>query len=380
VASNRFAQGDFLKIGLNATCLNDRPSGAKHRFVGIYTELFKRLSEDAFVVYEPTDCQISRWFEESANVSYRKTRLSSQSRFKKYFGGRSYWPKALRTESFDVFEGFHLPLVRSPTGSTVLTVHDIRGFSENNGLIAQALYKDVFERSLEKADHVITVSESVRTEILNIYPNTSISVIYNGIDIDAYANISESEMLVVRQNLGLPEDYLLAVGHFEKRKNYVRLIEAVARLHERGSKLQLVIIGNDSGELSSVQKRIEALGLSRHVKILSALTDFEVRCVYKLCALFVFPSAYEGFGIPILEAMAAKRPMVISDIPVFKEISQGQGAYFSCDDAESIANSIDEVLSSSTERSRLVQYGNERVLDFGYERIAMTLEQLYRSL
>jgi len=113
---------------------------------------------------------------------------------------------------------------------------------------------------------------------------------------------------------------------------------------------------------------------------LSGLTDFEVRCIYKLCTLFVFPSAYEGFGIPILEAMAAKRPMVISDIPVFKEISQGKGVYFSHDDPESIASSIDEVLSSTTERSRLIQYGSERVLDFGYERISMRLEQLYRSL
>jgi len=369
-----------LKIGLNATCLNDRPSGAKHRFVGIYNELFKRLSEDEFVVYEPVDCQIRHWFEESVNVSYRKTPLSSKSRLKKYFGGLSYWPPSLRTENFDVFEGFHLPLVRSPTGRTVLTIHDIRGFSEHNGQIARALYKNVFESSLEKADHVITVSESVRTEILNIYPNTSISVIYNGIDIDAFETISESEVLVVREHLGIPENFLLAVGHFEKRKNYGRLIEAVARLHERGSKLHLAIIGNDSGELSSVQKQIEALGLSKYVVILSGLTDFEVRCVYKLSTLFVFPSAYEGFGIPILEAMAARRPMVLSDIPVFKEISQGKGAYFSHDDSESIATSIDEVLSSTTEQSRLVEYGSDRVIDFGYERIAMSLEQLYRSL
>jgi glycosyltransferase involved in cell wall biosynthesis len=369
-----------LKIGLNATCLNDRPSGAKHRFIGIYSELFKRLSESEFIVYEPADCQISRWFEASENISYRKTPLSSESRFKRYLGGLSYWPKALRAEGFDIFEGFHLPLVRSPTGHTVLTIHDIRGFSEENGLIARALYKDVFERSLEKADQVITVSESVRTEILNRYPNTSISVIYNGIDIDAYADISEPEMLDVRQHLGLPDDYLLAVGHFEKRKNYVRLIEAVAKLHERGSKLQLVIIGNDSGELPSVRERIQDLRLSKHVTILSGLTDLEVRCVYKQCALFVFPSAYEGFGIPILEAMAAKRPMVISDIPVFKEITQGKGAYFSHDDADSIATAIDEVLTATTEQSRLVEYGSDRVLDFGFERISKSLEQIYGSL
>ena len=369
-----------MKIGLNATCLNDRPSGAKQRFVGIYTELFKRLDQDEFVVYEPSDCEIRRWFEESANVSYRKTPLSSQSRLKKYFDGLSYWPKTLGTEKFDIYEGFHLPLVRSPTGHTLLTIHDIRGFSENNGWFARALHKRVFERSLNSADNVIAVSEAIRSEILGLYPDTNISVVYNGIDIDAYQRISSSETSEVRKKFGLSDSFLLSVGHFEERKNYVRLIEAVAKLHERGSGLQLVIIGNDSGELPSVRKRIEALGLSKHVVILSGLTDSEVRCVYRLCTLFVFPSAYEGFGIPILEAMAAKRPMVISDIPVFKEITQGKGAYFSHDNSDSIAHSVEEVLSSSVESSRLIRHGRERVLDFGFERIADALENVYRSL
>ena len=368
-----------MKIGLNATCLNDRPSGAKQRFVGIYTELFKRLDQDEFVVYEPSDCEIRRWFEESANVSYRKTPLSSQSRLKKYFDGLSYWPKTLGTEKFDTYEGFHLPLVRSPTGHTLLTIHDIRGFSEKNSRFSRALYKRTFEQSLDSADHVITVSEAVRSEILALYPDTDISVVYNGINIDAYQRISSSETSEVRKKFGLSDSFLLSVGHFEERKNYVRLIEAVAKLHERGSGLQLVIIGNDSGELPSVRKRIEALGLSKHVVILSGLTDSEVRCVYRLCTLFVFPSAYEGFGIPILEAMAAKRPMVISDIPVFKEITQGKGAYFSHDNSDSIAASIDEVLSSATEQSRLIDYGIDRVLVFSYKNISMNLAQLYKS-
>lgn len=369
-----------MKIGLNATCLSDRPSGAKQRFAGIYTALFNRLCDDEFVVYEPSDCDIGRWFENHANVSYRKTPLSSQGRLKKFFGGMSYWPKSLPVENFDVFEGFHLPLVRAPTGRTILTIHDIRGFSEDTSRPARAFYKSVFERSLKKADHVIAVSEAVRREILNIYPDTSISVIHNGIDLDAYTRISKLESLAVRDKFGLPEKFLLSVGHFEKRKNYVRLIEAIAKLRSGGKDSKLVIIGNDSGELSSVRKRIETLGLSKHVVILSGLTDFEVRCVYELCTMFVFPSAYEGFGIPILEAMAAKRPMAISDIPVFREITEGRGNYFSHDDPESIATSIDNVLSSTTEGLRLVQYGSDRISDFGFDRLAMALEKVYRSV
>jgi glycosyltransferase involved in cell wall biosynthesis len=369
-----------LKVGLNATCFNDRPSGARQRFVGLCSELVRCFPDAEFVVYEPRDCRVGSWFDGAPNVTTRCTPIPSEGRVRKFFGGLGYWHAALPGERFDLFEGFHLPLVKAPTGRSVLTIHDIRGVHPGNPLLERVAYRAFIGRSLRSADHVITVSEAMKTEILGFYPEIPISVIRNGLDSGRFAEVPEPELLAIRQKLSLPENFILAVGHLESRKNYPRLIDAIALLRDRGRSCFLLIVGNDSGSGKEIQERVEAAKLSNCVKLLSGLSDLEVRCVYRLCSLFVFPSSYEGFGIPVLEAMAASRPMVLSDLPVFREITQDQGVYFPYHDPELMANAIEMVLSSSKERQRLIEYGNERVKAFSFRSLAKQLERLYRSL
>ena len=368
-----------MKIGLNATCLNDRPSGASQRFSGIYGELVRRLPDAEFGVYEPADCPVGSWFTGAPNVSVRHTPIPSTGRARKFIGGFRYWRSSLPYERFDLFEGFNLPLVRAPTGRTLLTVHDVRMLRAECGGPARSVFKTILGRSIKTADHVITVSEAMKEEILSFYPGIPVTVICNGIDIGAFDRISDSKLLAVRRKFALPEDFILAVGHFEARKNYLRLVDAIARLRDRGRSCSLLIVGNDSGGRKAIEERVESANLSGHVKLLSGLSDLEVRCAYKLCSLFAFPSSYEGFGIPILEAMAARRPMVLSDIPVFREITQNKGAYFPHHDVESMALAIENVLSSSSERARLVEYGSERVQAFSFHILAAQLERLYKS-
>jgi glycosyltransferase involved in cell wall biosynthesis len=369
-----------LKIGLNATCFNDRPSGAKQRFVGIYGELVKRLPDAEFVVYEPVDCKVAAWFEGAPNVSARPTSLPSEGRLRKFVGGFGYWRKALPRDQFDLFECFNQPLIKSPTGRTVLTIHDIRRLYADWGILERSIYKLALERDLTTADHVLTVSESMKREIHDFFPGVPISVVYNGLDAEAFDSVTETDLQAVRRTHGLPEVFIMAVGHLERRKNYLRLIDAIARLRGRGRVLNLVIVGNDSGERKVIQDRIDSAKLSDNVKFLSGLSDLEVRCAYKLCSLFVFPSSYEGFGIPILEAMAAGCPMVLSDIPVFREITEDSGVYFPFDDAEAMAAAIETVLSSSSERARMIEYGRKRVQAFSFQSLAGQLAGSYRTL
>ena len=370
---------DVLKIGLNASCLNDRPSGAKQRFVGIYGELVKRLPDAEFVVYEPTDCRVGAWFDGAPNVTARRTPLPSEGRVNKFLQGLGYWRMVLPREKFDLFEGFNQPLVRAPTGQTLLTIHDIRRMYSEYGALERGVYKVALARSIARADHVITVSETMKQEILGFFPRISISVIYNGINATEFATVTDADLQTVRRKYGLPENFVLAVGHLERRKNYLRLMDAMAKLRDRGQSCSLLIVGNDSGERQVIEERIESAKLTDTVKFLNGLSELEVRCMYKLCSLFVFPSSYEGFGIPILEAMAAERPMVLSDIPVFRETTQDKGVYFAPDDAEAMAAAIETVLSSSSERARLIDYGRERVQAFSFQSLAGQLENLYRS-
>ena len=369
-----------MKIGLNATCLNDRPSGAKQRFVGIYGELVKRLPDAEFVIYEPADCKVGAWFNGAPNVSVRRTPLLSEGRFKKFFSGLNYWRSTLPREKFDLFECFNQPLVKAPTGRTLLTIHDVRRIHPDWGTLERTVYRMALERDLKAADHVVTVSESMKEEILGFFPGVSISVIYNGLDTLDFNAVTETALQAFGDKYSLPEKFILAIGHLERRKNYTRLIDAIALLRDRGHSYSLLIVGNDSGERKMLQERIDSANLSDKVKFLSGLSDLEVRCAYKLCGLFVFPSSYEGFGIPILEAMASERPMVLSNIPVFREITQQRSVYFDHDDIEGMALAIKEVLSSSNERARLVEYGKKRVQSFTFQRLAGQLEVLYKTL
>ena len=369
-----------MRIGLNATCINDKPTGAKQRFLGIYGELVTRLPEAEFVVYEPVDCRVGDWFHGAPNVSVKLTPLPSEGRARKLVNGLYYWHTALSREKFDIFEGLNLPLVKAPTGQTLLTIHDIRGIHSESGILERAAYRMFLEKSLRTADHVITVSEAMKREILQAYPGLLISVIYNGLDVQGFDTVLEIDQQAVRQKYDLPAEFILAVGHLERRKNYLRLVDALGRLRDQGRSCSLLIIGNDRGERKAIEEKINAMNLAGCVKILSGLSDFEVRCIYKLCTLFVFPSSYEGFGIPILEAMAAGRPMVLSDIPVFREITESRGVYFPHDDTEAMASAMEKVLSSSSDRVRLIEYGNGRVHAFSFNSLAAQLEGIYRSL
>jgi glycosyltransferase involved in cell wall biosynthesis len=369
-----------VKIGLNATCIGNRASGARQRFLGLYREVVRRMPEADFVIYTPADGNLSPWFAGLPNVCMTRTPIPSVGRVRKLIHGLHYWRPTLRAQGFDVFEVFNLPAIKAPTGRTLLTIHDIRELHPQAGMLARTVYAGYLNKALQLADHVITVSQAMKDEILDTFPGKAISVVHNGLAAENFQPPGAADLHSVRQKYALPQQFLLAVGHFEARKNYLRLIDAIAMLRDRGQACPLVIVGNDSGLRHQVTRRIEALGLDSSVIILSNLSDTELRCVYTLCSLFVFPSAYEGFGIPILEAMAAGRPMVLSNLPAFREITENRGVYFPPNNTELMADAIARVLSSGSESDRLVAYGAQRIHSFSYHRLSEQIAQLYRSL
>ncbi|WP_332810734.1 glycosyltransferase family 4 protein [Sphingomonas sp.] len=368
-----------MRVGLNATCFNERPSGAKQRFTGIYRALIERCRDIEFVIYEPRDCRVGEWFAGAPNVSVRRTPLPSSGRFRRGLGGLPYWRLALGRDRLDLFETFHLPLVRAPNCPTILTVHDARPVRREVPLVKRLLYGRVLRQALRRADHVITVSETMKQEIAEIEPSATVTTIYNGIDPGPFAAANgDAEALRARHRL--PPEFILAVGHLEARKNYVGLVQAVAELRRAGKTISLVIVGNDGGEREEIRRETLRLGITDQVMILEGVSDLELQSLYALCTLVAFPSFYEGFGIPVLEAMAARRPLVLSDTPVFRELTEGRGAYFPPEDSGAIAAAIAAVLDSPQRQQELVAYGVERIRAFEFARLAGQVEQLYRLL
>lgn len=367
-----------MRIALNATCLNHRSSGSKQRFIGLYRALARRMPSNEFVIFEPSDFTLRPFFDCFDNVQLITTNFSSSGRLRRAIKANYYWAEVFKSTQFDIFEGFHLPLPSLPRLKSILTLHDIRRFHVTNNIFDRSLFHLALQRAISQVDAVVTVSHSMRQELLPYCSDTPVHVVYNGINVSSMMSPPPiSEITAFLSRYDLEPGFLLSVGHLEARKNYPRLLDAISLLRRWGSNVRLLIVGNDSGDRSYLQSRISALDLDGVVHIVSGLSDAEVRCAYHLCQLFVFPSEYEGFGIPILEAMACGCPMALSDIPVFREITQNQSAYFSSCDPSQIAQVIRGLLCSSAEQSRQRIYGFQRIKDFSYSRIAESYSNLY---
>jgi len=347
----------------------------------MYRALARRMPEVDFVVFEPSDCGMADWFSGLPNVQTRSTPIPSEGRWRKLFFSFRFWEDALRHNSFDLFEGFHLPLPKVPSAKTILTVHDVRRLHPDWAWHSRTAFRLALTRAISNADMVVTVSEAMKQEMMPYCGQTPVCVIPNGLEAAALdIKPSPDELAAFISKFGLPDRFLLAVGHLERRKNYPKLIEALACLHKMGQACHLLIVGNESGERAALQATIAANGLACSVTLASGLSDLEVCCAYALCELFVFPSTYEGFGIPILEAMAAGKPMVLSDIPVFREITESRSVYFSPDDAKDMALAIERVLTSSSLIEEDIAFGFHRLTAYDYSRIVDSYVYLYSQL
>lgn len=365
-----------MKIGINATCYNDRPSGAKQRFLGLYSQIFQLMHDHEFVIFQPSDCDLKNWFGEG-NIKYVNTPIPSEGRMLKFFKGKSFWKNALKNQDLDLFECFNIPTIPNPTGLTFQTIHDIRSLELGHSKFSRAFSKYVHNDSIKKVDRIITVSNYMKNQILDFFPTADVVKIYNGINVNDAVFSHDIDLNKRKNDLKLPNNFLLSVGHFEKRKNYGRLLDSIKLIKEKGIDLPLIIVGNDNGQKKYISDKLNNLGLESHVKLFSNLSDSDVKLMYKLCKAFVFPSTYEGFGIPILEAMANGKPYILSDIEVFKEITEGHGIYFNPHDTESIASSILKALDDDQLCNQLAQFGERRVKDFDFRNIAIDLRNVY---
>lgn len=367
-----------MRVGLNATCFDFRPSGANQRFYGIYGALIRSRPDIEFVIYEPADVPVARRFAGARNITVRRTPLPSIGRVARVRAGLGYWRRALRADRLDLFESFHLPMVVAPDCPTLFTIHDLRPLLPDQSRIARLLASAVTRHALANAARVITVSDVMREAILAYRPGTPVVTIHNGVDPRPFQQPAAPSRFV--DALDLPPAFMLTVGHLEARKNLPLLADAVALLKVRGLARPLVICGNDTGDRARVEARIAERGVGDLVRIVGGADDAAVRALYAACRLLVFPSRYEGFGIPVLEAMAAERPVALSAIPPFREIMQERGAFFPPGDAAAAAEAIDQMWSDDAEREHMVAFGRTRVRDFGFDRLAGQVADLYREI
>lgn len=337
-----------MRILINASCLGARPSGARQRFLGLYSELLLTRPYDDFFIYESIKYPISPYLPQLPNLHPLPHRLPQSNRVFRHILSTIHIHRLHKSFDFHIYEQSHLPLIRLPSVRTLLTVHDVRGL-HSKWFLSRSLYSLVLRLSLKNASHLIVVSEFIMSTINALEPGCDISVIPNAID-PAFRQTSP-----VQTSFTYPEDFLLSVGHLEKRKNYARLIHALMSLRDEGINLKLIIVGNDSGELATLSQMINNNSLSNDILLLHSLPASQLSMLYQKCRAVVFPSVYEGFGIPVLEAISAGKPLILSNIPPFIEITQKNAFFFDPYSVTCIASAIKCAINSEGSFQRFLQ-------------------------
>jgi glycosyltransferase involved in cell wall biosynthesis len=253
------------------------------------------------------------------------------------------------------------------TKPMVTTYHDINFLTEAN--YNPRMIKLQTE-SLKRADAVIAISKNTKRDMLKYFDidDEKIKVIHHGIDIPS---LPSSNQRIIS------EPYILYVGLRHLFKNFTNFIQAFASISKRYPEIKVVCTRKDftSEEISLFHK----LGIESRMKVVKA-DEMTLNCLYRDALLFAFPSKYEGFGMPILEAMINKCPVALANASCFPEIAGNAGLYFNPDNIDSIADTLETFLNSESIRKEYAQKGYQRALEFSWQICADKHFELYRSL
>jgi len=293
-------------------------------------------------------------------------------------------PSVLRRERVDLYHGPNFFMPMRKTCPTVVTVHDV-AFVRVPGT-----YDPVYRRymlwqvghSAREADHLIAVTEHSKNDVVDLFDvdPARISVIYNGTDERYNANPDAGYLADTRSALQLPDRYLLHVGVVEARKNIETLLRASIEPLRRGLVDSVVLVGRDGRGADSVRRITTVLGIDRRVRFLGYVAQDLMAGVYHLARLLVFPSLFEGFGMPILEAMACGTPVLASDTSSMPEVAGDAAMMFSPADVNALERLLIEVLSRPELHAELRRRGLARAARFTWDEAATRHAAVYRQV
>ena len=241
--------------------------------------------------------------------------------------------------------------------------------------------------ALRHAARIITVSEFTKQEILTFYaatPAAKIAVVHNGYDAALYHPVADQPEKVreVLNKYGLTPPYFLYVGRLEKKKNTAILVEALSLLRENYPliKEKLVLIGDAGFGYDEVQYIIEEFNLNDDVHMTGWVEEADLPYIYAGASAFIFPSKHEGFGIPVLQALAVGLPAAVSNIPALKEVAKDAVLYFNQNDKQAVAAAMAKIISDQKLREELRLKGLARAREFSWEKCAAATLQVLLNL
>lgn len=292
----------------------------------------------------------------------------------------------IRQQQLDIYHGLshEIPFKQRNTHTKYLvTIHDLLflRFKENFKWIDRQIYLSKIKYSCRHADLILAVSEQTKKDLIDFLhvPGEKIVVNYQSCSSLYYEEQDEASKQHVRQTYQLPGQFYLFVGALVKHKNIDRIIEAVALLPPE-IQYPLVIVGKENSYKKELVAIIDKFGLQKKVRFIDYVAGEHLPAIYQLAKLLIWPSLFEGFGIPIIEALFSKLPVITSNVGCFNEVG-GEGAlYVNPEHVTEIATAIESVVTSDSNYKELQNKGYAHAQKFHIENTTRHLIDLYKSV
>ncbi|MCA9903211.1 MAG: glycosyltransferase family 4 protein [Anaerolineae bacterium] len=269
-----------------------------------------------------------------------------------------------------------------PGTKTLLTVHDLSfvRVPDSASPPLKAYLDVVVPRSAQRADHILADSQATRNDLIELYgivPD-KITVLLSGVDAHFRPVTDAAARAAVRAKYDLGErPYIFTIGTVQPRKNYARLMLALARLRESGQDVTLVIAGGKGWLEDPIYAALDELKLRDHVRFLGFAADADLPALYSEARALAFPSLYEGFGLPILEAMACGTPVVTANVSSMPEAAGDAALLIDPYDVDALTDALDRLLHDESLRADLIARGQAQAARFTWARAARELIAVY---
>lgn len=292
--------------------------------------------------------------------------------------------KQIKSQNIDLYHGLsnELPIrIRKASVKSVVTIHDLifLRYPEYYSFFDRWIYTQKFKHACRVADKIIATSEATKKDIISFFgiESSRIEVVYQTCDAIFRLPVSVTKKKEIIRKYDLPEKYVLYLGTIEKRKNALSLIKAYLA---ENIQTPLLIAGKPTAYLDEIKAYLIKHPDEDRIYFRHSIETQDLPALYQASSLFVYPSVFEGFGIPILEALCSGVPVITSTGSCFSETGGDAAIYCDPCDIDQLGKSISTVLSNETLRKSMIEKGFAQSLKFSDEKVAANLMKVYTGL
>jgi len=380
-----------MRIGIDVRCLAEgRRTGVEEYTLNLLENLFKHDKKNEYILFfncfSKSTIDFS-WTEKYANVRIKKFRIPNKLLNLAFW--YLNWPKIDRMiGGTDVF---FLPNIIfgsfSSKAKVILTVHDLSFERYPENLSWKRKLWHIFinpKKICRRADKLIAISNSTKSDLENVYdiPTEKIDCVYSGISEKfEYLDRNNPDLIKVKERYNLPYKFILYLGTIEPRKNIIGIIKSFNQLRQEGSEgMKLVLAGYPGWLSEEIFTEIKKSDFNQDIIYLKSVPDEDKVCLYNLASLFVYPSIFEGFGFPPLEAMGCEVPVISSNNSSLGEIIGSGGILVDPDRTDEIYKAMNQVLSSSKLREKLKKEGKKQAANFRWYKTAKETLKIFEKI